>query len=372
MADPSTSAPPATPFVAVPDRPKRYSMSLLRAGTECMLQVKLRAEVGDYSGPFAVFGRLFHEVAAAIAFACQMRGEDTIDPDAAEGIARTIMLRPHEPEPITPAQHKLLLHMVRRWASTVTFDVHADVMEVEGSYRDQLPGTDRILSARIDYLAIRENVAVLEDYKTGPRVATQQQVEEGLQGAQYAWHVWQRFPHVDTFIFTERNVRWGTPRTVYYELGDVLDTEDYLRVLVARMDEAYASGTFDPTPGTWCNVCPAPERCPIPERNLPAFIASEDRAKAEADALLVERARVAKREAAIKAYLDATERDAIITAGGMRLGWQQPEKSTTLDKAALARDGIDLDAYRVENPDPDPKWSVRKARKDELPTEDPS
>lgn len=354
---------PTTPFVPEafrPQAPDRLSMSYLRNAGRCLLMAKADRDAGSAAGEMAAFGRLFHEVAGVCGFVAHMHQADRIDTTHALRIAHKVLADPEENAALPIHHHDELLAMVDRWASTATFDTRADTYAVEVGYRHELPGTGRTLSARVDRLEINDNVAHIVDYKTGPGLPSQETVEEGHQPRQYAWHVWQAHPYVDTFLYDEEYVRRGRSIPVYLELDDVLTFDAYARELVARVDRAYAEGEFPVTVGSWCTTCPAArDLCPVPATARPTYIASDEQAAQVAARYIANGAVVKTDEDALRHYLGGEHHPTgFIVVGDQRIGFTHAEQSE-LDKQALKDAGIDLDEYRRKVPAS--RWGKRKA-----------
>lgn len=341
-----------------PNPPERLSMSFLRAAGECLLGAKLARDLGDPSGPEARVGHFFHEAAATIGFAAIMRGLERVPVEEALAITRRVLARPEDPDPLSPAAYFDVLELVASWAGRVTWPADADYAAVELSYRHRAP-SGHVLSARIDRLAVYGSFAEVIDYKTGrPRASDDfdpDRPETRPQLPQYAWHVAQEHPDVQTFQLTEDYVRWGGPTSIIMTRDQVERFGGYLDVQAQRVHAIYADDAIEPTPGSWCRNCVAPQRCPLPEELRPESVQDVEDAVDAASALLVLDARRGKLTKALRAF---TREHGNVVAGDREVGYFDVT-TNSVDPELLAAAGIDLDSFR--RPEPGRKFDVRKA-----------
>lgn len=342
------------PFVAAPVPPERLSMSFLRAAGGCLRRAHMERQQ-QVTGLDALVGHLFHEAAAAIGFRAVIRDEREVTIEDALAIARRTMASSEDRDPLPKEAWDQTLGLIRRWAPRAEFRP-GELFEVAS--RRELHG--RILSARIDRLALDRRTAYVRDYKTGWAEPSRWL---SFQGELYAWHVFQRHSRVDTVIYTEEVVRHGLESGPWEITRDWIDdTEEYLLAAIARIDTAYAEsrGELPATPGAACSSpsrCPVAGSCPVPEWARPAtVIETEQDALAQFEALLVEDERRGERVDQLRGWLEANGRRAL-ELNGMEIG-RAREGGKRLDRRAVRQAGIDLSPF--EKPTP-PSFGRRKA-----------
>jgi PD-(D/E)XK nuclease superfamily len=351
------------PFRPDPVAPERLSMSFIRAAEGCLRRAHMERQV-QTSTEDALIGRVFHEAAAAVGFACVMRGQARPSPVEAVGIAKRIMARPEEIQPLPKAAWDEVIRLVSRWAERATFRPD-ETFEI-GS-RQQLAG--RTLSARIDREAVDGTTVYVKDYKTGwgdPADAL------SLQGEVYSWHEFERHPDAVLVVYEEDHVRMGltsgpheiTRDDVYGEGGTV----EFLQATVSRIDDAYRRGELPPNPGAACSAygrrCPVASTCPVPEWAKPATVANtREEAVAAFKALLVGEAARGEQVDVIRGWLEhAGER--ALQHNGEEIG-RAAQPGSSLDKKRLQADlaekgaGINLGAYTKPT---NPTFGRRKAK----------
>lgn len=349
------SAPSADAFVVDPVAPERLSMSFIRASEACLRRAHHEREA-DRAGGMALTGRAFHEVAATVGMACAMRGGGQPTPEEVERVARRVLANPEESGPFPKAAWDETLSLTARWARAAHFDPDE---QFEVLSHQELAG--RTLSARLDRLTVRDGVAVVRDYKTGWG-KPEDQAGLPLQGQVYAWHAARLHPDVGRVVYTEDWVRFGI-QTGPFELdpSDLERVEAFLLAAIERIDKAYAAGELPATPGSACSSptrCPAVASCPVPGWARPETrVESEDDAIGELEQILVDEQRVADRKKAIRCWLEATGRRALVV-NGEEIGWSDKPGSRLDEKAAKAA-GFDPGAFRVETT---PSFGRRKAR----------
>jgi hypothetical protein len=352
-------------FVVDPVAPERFSMSFVRAAEGCLRRAHLEREFSS-SGPDAIIGHLVHEIAAAVGFACVMRGTDRPDPGEARRIALAVMGSPDEAEPLAAEVYDDVLSLVERMESRLVF---RPTEQFEIDSRIEFAG--RTLSARIDRLAIEDGVAYSTDYKTGrKRPAT----SRPLQGTIYGWHVLKAHPEVGVVFYEEEHPRFrlrtteviGEPFRI--ERSEIPAIEEFLTTAIRRIEAAYAEGGELPaTPGDACSYptgCPVAATCPVPRWARPVtWLETEDDAIATFEQLLVHEAQTESEKAALKGWLARTERRAL-QYRGEEIGWS-PENGKSFDRKRLQADlhergeAIELDSYNKPSA---PQFGRRKAR----------
>lgn len=294
--------------------PKRYSVSFLGSAGECLLKARMQRE-SDAANRFATVGSAAHEVFGTLELSAQFSGRSQVTDDEAETVAKKVMGNPEENVALSYGTFMQVIGQARRFANDVVFPIDADRWVIEHPFRHPLvdpeDGTVYTISGRMDEVAIWGRHYRNRDWKTGPGLPNQQRVEEEhTQLPIYAWAAWREWGWLDSFECEEYYTRYSTPRSVLLTLNDIALIEDYLLVKCRRIKAAYERGQFTPTPGRWCNsMCPAPERCPLPEqaKGEGVHVRSHDDAVEQVEAWLVEEARVKNRKEGVKAYLEGQD-----------------------------------------------------------------
>lgn len=328
------------------ERPERLSMSFIRAAQGCLRRADLERDV-EVAGLDAVIGRVFHDVAAAVGFACSMRGHLRPAQGEPERIARNVLAALDVPVP--KAAQDVVVDMVGWWAPRAEFRLDE---QFEINSRVDLDG--RTLSARIDRLAIvaeRDGwVAYVNDYKTGWAGA---QKSIPVQGEVYGWHAFHLAPHIDRVIYSEDHVRTRQRGGPWELTRDHLPgIERFLQASIELIDGAYdqAEGELPATPGSACSSptrCPVAGSCPVPRWARPATsIESEDDAVAQFEQLLVMEAQQGEVKDELRGWIDGQGARALVH-NGEEIGYS-PKPGKRFDKKRLA---ADLAACRGEEVD---------------------
>jgi len=333
--------------------PRRMSMSFMRSAERCLRRAEMERHV-ELAGEDATVGRLYHCAQAAVGFGCVMRGIERPGRDLAMQIAKRAMAGPDEPGAMPMSAWETALELLDRWLGRPSSFYRADErFEVDS----RIPFHGRVLSARIDRLAIDSRVAHVGDHKTGwadPADALTP------QGRRYAWHILVEHPGVDEVRYTEDHARTGLlsgPWVIYRD--ELPAIEEYLRAQIDKIADAYAHGALTAKPGSICSSpsrCPVASSCPVPDwaRETTAIETHGD-AVAEFESLLVLDARRDATVGRIRGYLEHIGERAL-ALGGQEIGFGT-RPGTKLNKKRLADDlaaresGIDLDAY-VEQTNP--------------------
>lgn len=320
--------------------PKRFSVSMIGSSTQCMLRMRLDRET-SVTGVFATIGSAAHEVFGTCEFRAQLAGLSQMYPSEAEAIAHRVLGHPERPAAMTAAMYNYVVDISKTWAGRVVFPLDADTWVIEHPFRipivDHEEGVTYTLSGRMDEYAIWGTHYRVRDWKTGPGLPTQRQVEEEHSQLQlYALAAFHEFPFLETFECTEFYTRAGVPRTVELTREHLEDLRRWLISRCRTIVKAYHSGRFEATPGErWCNTCPMPRRCPLPEQVRPASILrTEDEAREQIEAWLVEDARKKQRQGAVRGFLEAHTAPTI-EVGGKEYGFV-PKKERKLNEARLA------------------------------------
>lgn len=297
-------------FVLDPVRPPRYSMSFIRAAGQCLRRAHYERE-DDVTGADAIIGHVFHEIAAAVGWATVLRGQRTPDYVEVERIARRVLSRPEEFDPLSKHVWDEVLFLVGKWMLTAEFEPDE---QFELSMRHKIRG--RVISARIDRLRIdREaRVAHVLDYKSG-RADPPPRPEPTPQGDIYAWEVLQAHPWLVGVWFATAHARFGhAPQWYFYSREEIAQVGEWLFDQVGRIDAAYAAGGELPAnPGDACSLydgCPVADTCPVKAWARPATVTrSPEDALAEFAKLMAEEQSIKNRKAAIRSWV---EREAIL------------------------------------------------------------
>jgi hypothetical protein len=331
------------------ERPERLSQTFLRRWKQCPRLAHLERQVGP-SSDVAVIGSVCHSIFAAVGMATALEGHTKPSPARAEHIAMHYLASP-DAAGLSREDHETVLSLVRRWAPDAEFqpDERFEVL-----YRTPL--LQWMLSAKVDRLRIVGDRAFVRDYKTGWGKTHEAPT---VQGDIYAWHVLMNHPEVDVVEYDEDWVRFGgvIGQPFEYWREHINRVDEWLRAKIAAIEETYAEGELPATPGHHCQDCPDPVGCPLPERlRKREVLADEDAALEELAALFVEEARITKRGARLRAFVDARGVRAL-AVGGREIGYAK-QAGTSLDSRALAQAGIDLAPFRKDTP---PSWGRRKA-----------
>lgn len=340
-------------FTVDPVAPGRFSMSFLRAAGMCLYRAH-HERMDDTAGPDALIGRIFHEIAAVVGMRVSMTGE-VLDRDLVDSIARRVMGKPEDLDPLSIESYEAVLEILGRWVARPQKHPFEPGEQFEVNAREDLGG--RIVSARIDRLLVDGARARVRDYKTGWADPAK---ELTIQGKVYAWEVFRLYPEVELVEYGEDHVRFGTESGPFeITRADAESFERFLSIAVERIENAYAAGELPATPGTGCSwptACPVVADCPRREwTKPPGFHMDEAAALEQFEALLVEEAMVEQRKSAIKSYLAAHDQRAI-EHDGQEIGWS-PNTGKSFDKKALLADlaekgeAIDPAAYeKTTNP----------------------
>jgi hypothetical protein len=142
-------------------------------------------------------------------------------------------------------------------------------------YFEECDFSDASYRGIIDLLQIKDNHAVITDWKSQPNILPQTDLDTHQQGTFYCWLISKMYPHVETFTFKIWYLRYGfqmsTTRTEE-------DLEIFEQALMIKEKKILEIDNWDPIPGPQCQYCDVIHRCPIaldlsPEQ--PAIISQE-------------------------------------------------------------------------------------------------
>lgn len=342
-----------------PTLPSRFSVSFIGSAGECILKAKMQRD-GDGGGPLATIGRVAHEVFATCELLAQFQGRAQVSSDEALAVAERVMSNPEEAAPLSLNAFRTVLHMVDVWASTTTFPVDADRWVIEHPFRrrlvDPLNGDVYIVSGRMDEVAMWGTHYRNRDWKTGPGLPTKKKVEEEhTQLPLYWWEAAQAWPHLESAECSEVYCRYGVPRSVTLTRQDLPEIEAYLLVALRRLTAAYRNNRFPVQTGAWCNSsCPNPGACPLPDhvKGEGGLVASDEDARNQIETMSVERARIAKRTAAVRGYLDGTVTGTVMVHGKEHGHIRTKKRKLDEERlaAVLAQHGLSKDDLYIEEP----------------------
>lgn len=309
----------------------------------CHLAAKLGEETADQSTAAQARGTISHRFMHRVVADCVERQESSYDPALAKELMADLIARSGLAVPVD--EYETLMGLAWKVAAERSFAVE-HVVDLEENYTAELGAVT--VTGRPDYLAIEGREATIRDYKTSFAVDPEADVGGTFQGRWYAWLVFQAWPQVVTVRVVLDYVRWGTEREAVFERESLDDLERYVVTVLEQIERSHDTGEWPASPGHWCAICPAPDRCPIPfsERGDGA---AEDAAVAQAYAAQVVTMEelLKRRKKALRAYVSEHEP---IRVGDLEFGFQMSADSERcIDKDALReamrRAGLDWSAF---------------------------
>jgi hypothetical protein len=283
--------------------------------------------------------------------------------------------------------------MVDRWAPNASFPIDADRFEVEVPFRETIydEETDAtfVISGRVDERAVWGTHCKIKDYKTGPRLPKQQEVEQHTQLPLYAWQALFEMPWLETFEVEEYYVRWRVGRSVQMTAEDVMTLDGYVLDSCRTIREAYEkepewtriapkreelkdtieridaiAEVFPPDAGTQCKFCPVKLHCPLPAWVRPdTLVDSDGTARAQLAARMVEMEQANERKRIAADYLDQSGQAVLEIGDGKGFGYFEVTKRK-LNKGRLeqALDGGQVHPEDLYDETTEVQLTVRKLR----------
>jgi hypothetical protein len=339
-----------------PEMPERFSVSFIGQTGECIFRAVHSRRLRGTGGRFATLGKMSHEVFATLETRAQLFKLTQVDPGEALMIADAVLGNPEEPGAIDYGLYRLVLQQTDIFANAVVFPTDADVWIVEKPFRiplvDPETGDTFIISGRMDEVAIWGDHYRNRDWKTGPRLPGKKVVQEThTQLPIYAWAALKIWPWLQSFEPEEYYTRHGVGRPVTVMLDDIERIEGFLLTVCRRLLRAYKRNEFTATEGPWCNRgdagCPVADLCPLPNRvrGDGGLVRSYEEARTLLELNEVDAARIARRRAAVMAFLEG-QPVGTVEVNGKQVGYQPVTKRTVNKdkvKEALALVGMTLD-----------------------------
>lgn len=171
---------------------------------------------------------------------------------------------------------------------------------------DECDFSDASYRGIIDLLQIKDDHAVITDWKSQPNILSQTDLDEHQQGTFYCWLISKMYPDVETFTFKIWYLRYGfqmsTTRTIE-------DLEIFEQALMIKEKKIMEIDNWDPIPGPQCQYCDVIHRCPIAldlSPDQPAII-SQEQAVIAAQKITVMETLMKELKAGLKDYVKAND-----------------------------------------------------------------
>lgn len=321
----------------------RVRQSVLRAFDACPQAGVWALEDDGWSTPEQALGTVFHAVAEAML--TQMRetgGDDQMIPtDAALTIMHEVCTDAMVPH-LSDRQMRDLSIMVLQF-SAQKWDAERIIALETGLSADIVcpDGETRTLTGRPDVLiADPPGGMIIVDFKSGwgkppePRDGNWDR-EDGrpylsergvFQLDTYGYMAMRNYPAVEECTLREFHARRNVIRQATLRRDEMEHVEHRLGILLQRFADTMAERRDpEPRPGAWCKaMCPRISECPIQHREMrrTGSIDTIDHAYEVADRYVVQYAQVGRDAAALKAWLDAAQVQAI-PVGDAWVGWKE-------------------------------------------------
>lgn len=152
---------------------------------------------------------------------------------------------------------------VRKWTERFKLPAHVEGVElklgIDEDY-EEADFTDSSYRGIIDLLQIKDNHAVITDWKSQPNILSQTDMDAHEQGTFYCWLVQKLYPDVEKFTFRIWYFRWGMYRETFRTEEDL---ELFEQALIIKERKISEIKNWDPIPGPQCQYCDFIHRCPI-------------------------------------------------------------------------------------------------------------
>lgn len=244
-----------------------YRQSVLASWDNCPLATKWRLESPDIQGPEAAAGTLMHATFAEALRTMRREREPRISPEDCLAILNEQMVAPGAPH--VPARY---LRNVRvaciKWALNNSWTIEHLVQVEHRLYADlYLPHTGEVvqLTGQPDaLLADPPGGGIVLDYKLTWAVPPKSAISERgyFQQRSYGYLVLKTYPGLERCTLREQYPLVDEVREATLYRGDLEEVEAELLAGIAGLEEAKATGRWEPQPGAHCRYCPRPAHCP--------------------------------------------------------------------------------------------------------------
>ncbi len=264
----------------------------------CPLSAKLGDEAPRISSHPQGRGTVFHAFMVEFVEECLCRKAEVLPPEDAKALMARVIVE--SGEVVDADEVDTLMQLAWKAGAERTVDI-AHVVDLEETY--ELAIGDVVLAGRPDLLSLRDGVVEIRDYKTSWAVDAQADVEGTFQLRVYGVMALRAYPQAHTARLVLDYPRWAITREAELHRDHLDSAETYLRLLVERIQRSRKTGEWEPVPGTWCAICPAPHRCPIPaEHRGDGAIADRDTAEQVARQLVPLERYLSTRKRALRAF----------------------------------------------------------------------
>ena len=152
---------------------------------------------------------------------------------------------------------------VRLWAERFRLPAHVIGLEEKIGLDDdynEAAFADSSYRGIVDLLQIKQEHAIVTDWKSQPHIMNQAELDENEQLTFYCWLVWKLYPEVEKFTARIWYLRYG-----FY--GETVRTEEDLdafeHTLIIKERKISEIANWDPIPGSHCQYCDYILQCPI-------------------------------------------------------------------------------------------------------------
>jgi hypothetical protein len=294
---------------------------------------------GDFSTHAQARGTIMHSFAQAVIEECIANGEKMYPTEMAKPLMVEIIQGSGLPIPAPEFDN--LMALAWKFCAHRQFEIDL-VVDLEETYSTDINGVT--FTGKPDLVEIDDRVAIVTDWKTSFAIDPATELQGSFQGRSYAKQIFEAYRQVHTVRLIWEYQRWDKTREVVLTRSDLADIDAMLSTLMARITRSRETGEWPASPGKWCALCPAPQKCPIPSGYRGDGQVTDDASAQEVANLLV--AIDALRASAKKTLRAWCGEHGPVTVGDLLFDFEAaPDFDKAIDKAALklAMEDVGLD-----------------------------
>ena len=365
----------------LPPLPDTMRQSFLSQADGCLHSAYLSLDEPRHVTHAMTRGTLVHEFIQRATELMLLEGEVKLVPELAKTISQELI--DECDENLTAFEADVVRQCAYTWAEGTEIDP-ATFVGVEVPLELRLDGMT--VTGTLDRIDIVGNEAIIRDVKTSlyaPSVeeaASRPQLRTyatllaygALRGEEMAlgrhvagFHLVYEYPRLG---LTEDGTM--VSRHHYMDRGELLDHKASLQALVDRLRRAWETGNVPATTGSWCSICPARSRCPIPDASREfVYPESEEEARENLGQHLHLKAAADRARKSVKSWV---EENGALLEGDMRADVTLQERRASIDpeklQAAVAeslRDGTPFDVNEFFGKKSSSRFTIRRQRSDD-------
>jgi hypothetical protein len=237
---------------------------------------------GEFSTHAQARGTIMHTFSQRVIEEC-IENQEKLYPTE---MAKPLMVEVIEQSglPISAPEFDTLMALAWKFVANHQFEWDR-VVDMEENYTTEIDGV--LFTGRPDLVEIEDRVAIVTDYKTGWAIDPETELKGSFQGRAYTKQILDAYPQIHTVRLLWEYQRWDKQREVVLTRSDLPDIEAMLKSLVARIGRSRETDDWPASPGKWCALCPAPQKCPIPDMYRGNGLVTDDATAKEIAELLL-------------------------------------------------------------------------------------